>query len=144
MLTTQLQESFPHTLAWCFGNMCSGNTVTHRSKEKKQGMHVCCSVNKLCPTLCDPMDYSTPGSPVLHCLSEFAQIHVHWGSMLSNHLILCCPLLLLPSVFPSIRVFSSELAFCIRWSKYWSFSISASNQYSGLISFRKSFILYTG
>ena len=56
--------------------------------------------------------------------------------MLSNHLILCCPLLLLPSIFPNIRVFSNESAFCIRWPKYLSFSISPFNQYSGLISFR--------
>ena len=54
----------------------------------------------------------------------------------SNHLVLCCPLLLVPSVFPSIRVFSNELALRIRWLKYWSFSISPSNEYSGLISFR--------
>ena len=56
----------------------------------------------------------------------------------SNHLILCLPLLLLPSIFPSIKVFSNELALCIRWPKYWSFSfsISPSNEYSGLISFR--------
>ena len=56
----------------------------------------------------------------------------------SNHLILCCPLLLLPSIFPSIRVFSNESALCIKWPKYWSFSfsISPSNKYSGLISFR--------
>ena len=62
--------------------------------------------------------------------------------MPSNHLILCCPLLFLPSVFPSIRVFSSELALCIRWPKYWSFSfsISLSNQYSGLISFRMDWL----
>ena len=56
--------------------------------------------------------------------------------MLSNNLFLCCPLLLLPSVFPSIRGFSNELALHIRWPKYWSFSISPSNEYSGLISFR--------
>ena len=58
--------------------------------------------------------------------------------MPSNHLILCCPLLLQPSIFPSIKVFSSELVLCIRWPKYWSFSfsISPSNEYSGLISFR--------
>jgi len=58
--------------------------------------------------------------------------------MPSKHLILCCPLLLLSSIFPSIRVFSNELAFCIRWPKYWSFSfsINPSNEYSGLISFR--------
>ena len=55
--------------------------------------------------------------------------------MLSNHLILCHPLVL-PSVFPNIRVFSNELALCIRWPKYWSFSISLCNEYSGLISFR--------
>ena len=58
----------------------------------------------------------------------------------SNHLFLCRPLFLLPSVFPSIRVFSSELALCIRWSKYWSFSISPSNEYSGLISFRMDWL----
>ena len=56
--------------------------------------------------------------------------------MLSNHLILCCPLLLLPSMFPSIRAFSNESALRIRWSKYWSFCISPSNEYSGLISFK--------
>ena len=56
--------------------------------------------------------------------------------MPSNHLILCCPLLFLPSIFSSIRIFSNELALCIRWAKYWSFSISPSNEYSGLISFR--------
>ena len=62
--------------------------------------------------------------------------------MLSYYLILCCPLLLLPSIFPSIRVFSNELALCIRWSKYWSFSFSSSpsNEYSGLISFRMDWL----
>ena len=62
--------------------------------------------------------------------------------MSSNHLILCCPLLLLPSIFPSIRVFSSEAVLCIRWPKYWSFSFSnsPSSEYSGLISFRTSWI----
>ena len=57
-------------------------------------------------------------------------------TMPSSHLILCCPLLLLPSIFPSIRVFSNELALLIRWPKYWSFSISPSNEYSGLTSFK--------
>ena len=56
--------------------------------------------------------------------------------MPSNHLILCCPLLFLPSIFPSIKVFSNESALYIRWLKYWSFSFSPSNEYSGLISFR--------
>ena len=65
------------------------------------------------------------------------------GSVMpSNHLILCCPLLLLPSIFPSIRVFSNESALCIRWPKYWSFSfnISPSNEYSGPISFRMDWL----
>ena len=164
------------------------------------------------PTLCDPMDWSTPGFLVPH-LPEFAQVHVHWIDdaiqpshllmpsspsvlylpqhqglfqwvvrisqsvsqfsccvwlfatswtaarqaslsntnsrslpkvmsielmMPSNHLILCHPLLLPPSIFPSIRVFSNESVLRIRWPKYWSFSYSISpfNEYSGLISFR--------
>ena len=99
----------------------------------------CCSLAKLCPTLCDPMDCSTPGFPVFHYLPEFGQTHVQVKlGMPSNHLILCHLLLLLPSAFPSISVFSNELALHIRWPKYWSssFSISTSNEYSGLISFR--------
>ena len=88
------------------------------------------------------MDCSTPGFPIHHQLPELAQTHVHrvgespFGGR-SNRLILCS-LLLLSSVFPSIRVFSSESVLCIRWPKYWSFSfdISPSNEYSGLISFR--------
>ena len=64
--------------------------------------------------------------------------------MPSNHLILCCPLFLLLSIFPSIRVFSNESALCIRWPKYWNFSISPSNEYSGLISFRIDWFDFTG
>ena len=81
-----------------------------------------------------PMDYSTPGFPVPHCLLELV--------MLSNHLILCHPVLLLPSVFPSIRVFSSESSLHIRWPKYWSFSfsISPSNEHPGLISLRMDWL----
>ena len=79
------------------------------------------------PDSLDPMDCSTPGFPVLHHLPEFIQTHVHWVGDASNHLILCHhPLLLLPSIFPSIRVFSSELILRIRWLKYWSFSFSIS------------------
>ena len=87
-------------------------------------------------SLCNPMDCSTPGITVLHCLLEFAQLRSVELIKPSNHLILCCPLLLLPSLFPNIRVFSSESALYIRWPKYWSFSISPSNGYSGLTSFR--------
>ena len=72
------------------------------------------------------MDCSTPGLPVHHQLLEFTQTHVHWVGDTSNHLILCCPLLLLPSIFPSIRVFSNETALHIRWPKFWSFSFSFS------------------
>ena len=79
-------------------------------------------------------DCSMPGFPVLHYLPEFAQTQIHL--ILFNHLILCHLLLFLPSIFPSIRVFSSVSALHIRWPKYWSFSISPSNEYSGLISFR--------
>ena len=84
------------------------------------------------------MNHSTPGLPVHHQLPEFTQTHVHWVGDAIHHLILCHPLLLLPSIFPSIRVFSNESALCIIWPKYWSFSfnISPSNEHPGLIFFR--------
>ena len=94
----------------------------------------CCSVTKLCPTLCDTNISNTPGFPVLHYLSKFAHTHVH--EMPSNHLILFRPLRLLPSVFPSIRVFCNLSLLHIRWPKDWSFSTSPSNEYSSLIPFR--------
>ena len=99
-------------------------------------------VTQWCPTLCHPMNHSTPGLPVQHQLPEPTQTHVHESAMPSNHLILCHPLLLLPSIFPSIRVFSSESALRIRWPKYWSFSfnISPSNEHLGLISFRMDWL----
>ena len=106
----------------------------------------CCSVAKLCLTLCDPMDCSMPGFPVFHSLSEFDQTQCP-SVMASNHLILCHPLLLLPSIFPSIRVFPNESVLRIRWPKYWSFSFSIypSSEYSGLISFRiDQFVLLAG
>ena len=88
------------------------------------------SVAQSCPTLCDPMNHSTPGLPVHHQLPEFTQTHVHWvGDAIQ-------PSHPLPSIFPSIRFFSNESVFHIRWPKYWSFSTSPSNEYSGLISFR--------
>ena len=95
------------------------------------------SVAQLYLALCKPMDCSMPGFPVHHQLPELTQTHVHRVLVMpSNHLILCHPLLFLPSIFPSIKVFSSELALCIRWPKYWRFSISPSGEYSGLISLR--------
>ena len=100
--------------------------------------YCCCySVVQSCLTLCYSMYCSTPGFPVLHHLPEFAQSDVIELVMPSNYLILC-HLLLLPSIFSSIRVYSNELALHIRWPKYWSvsFSISPSDDCSGLISFR--------
>ena len=100
------------------------------------------SVTQSCPTLCDPMNYSIPGSPVHHQLPELAQTHVHWVSHDIQPSHLCHPLLLPPSIFPSIRVFSSESALHIRWPKYCSFSfnISPSSEHSGLISFRMDWL----
>jgi len=86
----------------------------------------------------DPRGLQHPRLPVLHNLLVFAQTHAIESVIPPNHLIFCHPLLLLPSIFPSIKVFSNETALCIRWPKYWSFSfsISPSNEYSEFISFR--------
>jgi len=99
--------------------------------------YCCCSTAQSSLTLCDPMGCNMPGFPVLHFSQSLLKLMSIESVMLSNHLILCCPLLLL-SIFPGIRVFSSESAPHIRWPKYWSFSFSISpfNEYSGLISFR--------
>ena len=88
------------------------------------------------------MNRSTPGLPVHHQLPEVTHTHPIKSVMPSSHLILCCPLLPLPPVPPSIRVFSNESTLCIRWPKYWSFSfsISPSNEHPGLISFRMDWL----
>ena len=97
-----------------------------------------------CPTLCNPMDRSMPGLPVL--VEDNSQSLLRLMSvalvMPSNQLILCLLLLLLPSIYPSIRVFSNESFLHIRWPKHWSFSfsLSLSNEYSGLISFRMDWL----
>ena len=100
--------------------------------------YCCCSVTQSCPAICDTMDCSMPGCPVFHHLLSLLKFMSTELGMPSNHLVLCYPLLLLPSIFPSNRIFSTELTLCIRWPKYWSFSlsISLSSKYSGLISFR--------
>ena len=89
------------------------------------------SVTQSCPALCNLMDCNTPGLPVHHQCQEFTQLMSIELVMPSKHLLLCHPLLLPPSIFPSIRVFSNELALHIRWPKYWSFSfkISPSNEH---------------
>ena len=95
-------------------------------------------VQKSFPAFYDPMDCSTPDLHFLHHFPEFAQTHVHWVGDAIQPSHICHPFILLPSIFPSIRVFSSELVLWVRWTKYWSFSfsMSPSNDYSGLISFR--------
>ena len=96
-----------------------------------------CSVTKSCPSLCDPMDGSTPGFSVLHCLPELAQTQLMSIElmMLSNHLILCRPLLLLPSIFSSIRAFSNELALQLLWMAWFSIN---SSLISKLFPFQKA------
>ena len=100
------------------------------------------SVDQSFPTLCDPMDCSMPGLPVHPNSQSLLKLLSIESVMPSNHLLLCHPLLLLPSILPSIRVFSNESVLHIKWPKYWSFSfsISPSNEYSGLISFRMDWL----
>ena len=101
------------------------------------------SVTQSCPTLCNPMDDGTPGLPVHRQLPEFTQTHAHWvGDATQPSHPLCRLLLLLPSIFPSIRVFSNESALHMRWPKYWSFrfSIIPSKEIPGLISFRMDWL----
>ena len=99
-------------------------------------------VRRFSSVLCNPVDHSTPGIPVHHNSWSLPKLTSIELVMPSSHLILCRPLLLLPSIFPSIRVFSNESALCIRWPKYWSFSfnISPSSEHSGLILFRMDWL----
>ena len=97
------------------------------------------SVAQSCPTLWDPMVFATAACQASLSITNswsLPKLVSIESVMPSNHLILCRPHLLPPSIFPSIRVFSNESVLCIRWPKYWSFSISPSNEYLGLISFR--------
>ena len=117
-----------HTILIYVGNIHTYTTYTH----------IISSVAQSCPSLCNSMDCSTPGFLSFTISQNLLKLMSIELVMPSNHLILCHPLLLLSSIFLSIRVFSNELALGIRWPKYWSFSfsISPSNEYSGLISFR--------
>ena len=119
---------------WCWRRLLR---VPWTAKSYNQSIQFS-SVAQLCPTLCDPMDCSMSGLSAHHQFPEFTQTHIHWVADSSNHIILCRPLLLLPSIFPSSRVFTNESVLLIRWPKHWSFSfnISPSNEYLGLISFR--------
>ena len=104
--------------------------------------HVFSSVAQSCPTLRDPMNRSTPGLPVHHQLPSSLRLTSMESVMPSSHFIFCRPLLLLPPIPPSIRVFSSESTLRMRWPKYWSFSfsISTSKEYPGLIYFRMDWL----
>ena len=98
------------------------------------------SVTQSCPTLCNPMNRSMPGLPVHHQLPEFTQTHVHRVGDAIQPSLLCHPLPLLPAIYSSIRVFSNESTLHMRWPKYWSFSISPSDEHPGLISFRMGWL----
>jgi len=107
---------------------------THQASETTLNvLYICCycSVAQSCPTLCDPVDCSTPGSPVLHHLLRLLKLMAIESVMPSNHLFLCRPLLLLSSLFPSIRVFSSESALHKRWPKYWNFLHTSYQMFPG-------------
>ena len=97
--------------------------------------HCFCSVAKLCPIIATPWTVASQASLSSTISQRLHKLVFIELVMLSNHFILCLPLLLLPSIFPSIRVFSNESDLYIRWPMYWSFSNSPSNEYSGLISF---------
>ena len=104
----------------------------------------CCSVAQSCPTLWTPWTAARQASLSITNSQSLLKLMPIKSVMPSNHLILCLPLLLPPSIFPSIRFFSSESVLHIRWPKFWSFSfsISPSNEYSGLISLRMDWLLY--
>ena len=129
-----MQHSFSYTVecvqewidVWVFLQLQNDN-----DKKKKSSSWSCYNdsvqfswVTRSCPTLCDPMNRSTPGLPVHHQLPEFTQTHAIESVMPSSHLILYRPLLLLPPIPPSIRVFSNESTLRMRWPKYWSFSFN--------------------
>ena len=126
--------------------LCWGQGVKHHQywvlRPSLPGEKLFSSVALSCPTLCDPMDCSTPGLLSITISWSWPKLMFTKVVMPFSHLILCHPLLLLPSIFPSIRVFSNESALCIRRPQYWSFSfsVSPSNEYSGLISFRMDWL----
>ena len=117
------------------------------SFQNESGIKTCSSVQfssvaQSCPTLCDPMNHSTPGLPVHHQFQSSLKLTSIESVMPSSHLILCRPLLPLPPIPPRIRVFSNESSLRIRWPKCWSFSLSISpfNEHPGLISFRMDWL----
>ena len=125
------------------GKILGRTTKLRFSRKIGEGVSgYCCSVTQSCPTLCDPWTAAHQASLSITNSRSFLKLMSIESLMPSNHLVLCHPLLLLLSIFPSIRVFSNESVLCITWPKYWSFSfsISPSNEYSGLISFRMDWL----
>ena len=118
-------------------------SICEKCQNLINSMYCCCWVPRSSSNLCNPMDCSTRSFPVLHYLLELTQTHVHWvgDAIQPSHPL--SSLLLLPSIFPSIRVFSNESVLHIMWPKDWSFSfgICSSNDYSGLISFRMDWLV---
>ena len=133
---------FPTKVCKCIVNH---NVSTNRSKNRMLtlGSVQFSSVAQSCLTLCILMDCSMPGHPVHHQLPELSQTHVHRvGDVMQPSVPLSLPLLLLPSIFPSITIFSNVSVLHIRWPKYWSFSlsISPSDEHPGLISFQMDWL----
>ena len=120
----------------------NNTSIIHKSQEVEtaQVSIQFSSVTQSCPTLCDPMNRSTPGLQVHHQLPEFTQTHLHRVSDVIQPSHPLSSLLFLPPIPPSIRVFSNESTLHMRWPKYWSFSISPSNEHPGLISFRMDWV----
>ena len=124
----------------CFPS--SKSSLLPKQTVKKDSSSQFSSVAQSCPTLCDPWAAARQASLSITNSWNLLKLMPIESVMPSNHLILCCSLLLLPSIFPSNRVFSNESVLRIRWPKYWSFSfsINPSNEYSGLISFRMDWL----
>ena len=123
-------------ISWSFFFLLNWDIVAFNS------VQLFSSVTQSCPTLCDPMNHSTPGTLSITNSWSLLKLMCIELVMPSSHLILCCSLVLLPPIPPSIRVFPNESIFWMRWPKYWSFSfsISPSNEHPGLISFRMDWL----
>ena len=119
------QKKFKHSISKCEkSTKCSALNWVNQDISLGDICCCSCSISQSCPTLCDLMYGSIPGFPVLHYLQELAQTHIHWVGDAFQPSHLCHSLLLLPSVFPSFRVYFNELSLLIGWPKYWSFNFS--------------------
>ena len=142
--TLKGEATHSNILAWRFPWMeVTGHVVTKSWTQLSHQWHQFSSVQSLSRVwLCNPMNHSTPGLPVHHNSQNSPRLTSIESVMLSSHLILCRPFLLLPPIRPSIRVCSNESTLCMKWPKYWSFSLSIipSKEIPGMISFRKDWL----